>query len=69
MILSEVVIVERESYAKIDRTHCLQIWIMVDGLGPQFFLASSFNRWYLVLQLSRISSVFFESELGGKSNF
>ena len=28
----------------------------MDGLSPHFLLASSFDRWYLVLQRSRMSS-------------
>ena len=38
MIVSDVVMVEREPYSKIGRTHCLQICNMVDGLGSPFFI-------------------------------
>ena len=48
--------VESETYSKIGRTHCLKIWISVDGLGTYFLLANSLKRWYLVLQRSRMSS-------------
>ena len=41
----------------------------MDGLGPQFLIASSFNLWYLVLQRSMdVLNVFLESELRVKSN-
>ena len=39
----EIVIVECEPYSKMDRIHCLQIWIMVDGLDPHLRLTNSFN--------------------------
>ena len=48
--------VEREPCSKIGQTHFLKIWIRVDGLGPHFLFPSSLKRWYLVLQLSRMSS-------------
>ena len=36
--------VKREPYSKLGWTDCLYIWIMVDGLGPHFWLTSEFNR-------------------------
>ena len=33
--------VEIEPFSKIGGTHCLKIWIRVDGLGPHSLLASS----------------------------
>ena len=68
MIVSEVVIVERELYSKIGRTHYLWICNMVDGLGPHFLLVKSLIRWYLALQRPRISSEFFKSEFGVESD-
>ena len=56
MIVSEAVMVEREPYSKIGRTHCLYIGSVVDGLGPHFLLVKSLIRWYLALQRPRISS-------------
>ena len=56
MIVSDVVMVEREPYSKIGRTHCLKVCNMVDGLGRHFLLTISLTRWYLVLQRPRISS-------------
>ena len=56
MIVSKVVMVERELYSKIGRTHCLYICSMVDGLGPHFLLVKSLIRFYLALQCPRISS-------------
>ena len=41
MILSDVVTVESEPFPKMGRTHCLYIWIMVDGPGPHFRLTSN----------------------------
>ena len=57
MILPEVVIVKRGPYSKTGWMRCLWIWIMVDGLGPQYLLTSNFNRWYLVLQWFRVSLI------------
>ena len=51
--------VEIEPYSQIGWTHCLKIWIRVDGLGPHFLLANSHKRWYLVLLRSRMSSKWF----------
>ena len=56
MMWSEAVMVEREPYSKIGRTHCLYIWIRVAGLGLHFLLANSRKWWYLLLQRSRMSS-------------
>ena len=36
--------VESEPYSEIGQTHCLSIWISVDGLGPHFLLANSLKR-------------------------